>query len=79
VTDVLIRDVPDDILAALKRRAEENRRSLQQELMSIVETAARATDHRSAAQVADVIRERLAATGRTFSDSSALIREDRDR
>jgi plasmid stability protein len=79
VTDVLIRGVPDDILAALKRRAEENRRSLQQELMSIVETAARATDRRSAAQVADVIRERLAATGRTFSDSSALIREDRDR
>jgi len=28
---------------------------------------------------ADAIRERLRATGRTFSDSTELIREDRDR
>lgn len=78
MTDVLIRDVPDDSLESLKRRAEKNRRSLQQELLSIVEAAARATDHQSAGRVADVIRERLAATGRTFSDSSDLLREDRD-
>ena len=28
---------------------------------------------------ADAIREKLRATGRTFSDSTGLIREDRDR
>lgn len=28
---------------------------------------------------ADAIRQRLAASGRTFSDSAELIREDRDR
>lgn len=79
MTDVLIRGVPDDILAILRRRAEEHRRSLQQELLSIVEGAARSTERRAASQVADVIRERLAATGQTFSDSSDLIREDRGR
>jgi plasmid stability protein len=79
VSDVLIRGVPDDVLTILKRRAKENRRSLQQELLLIVETAARASDRRVASQVADDLRQLLAATGRTFTDSSRMVREDRDR
>lgn len=79
MSDVLIRGVPDDVLTILKRRAKENRRSLQQELLLIVETAARASDRRVASQVADDLRQLLAATGRTFTDSSRMVREDRDR
>jgi plasmid stability protein len=71
--------VPDETLARLKRRAAQNRRSLQQELLSVVESAARSTDHRSGAEVADRIRWRLEGRGRVFSDSSDLIREDRGR
>jgi plasmid stability protein len=36
-----IRDVPDDVVAALKRRARANRRSLQGELLVTLEEAAR--------------------------------------
>lgn len=45
-----IKDVPDDVAERLRRRAARNHRSLQGELMSIVEQAARA-DEPSAAGV----------------------------
>jgi plasmid stability protein len=79
MSDVLIRGVSDDVLAVLKRRAEENRRSLQQELLTIIEAAARSPDRWQAVEIADHIRQRLAAGGRSLSDSTELIREDRDR
>ena len=77
--DVLVRDVPDDVLEALKRRAAEHRRSLQQELLRILETTAREPTRQMAIQAAATIRERLARSGRTFSDSADLLREDRQR
>lgn len=36
-----IRNVPDDVVAALKRRAEANHRSLQGELIALLDAAAR--------------------------------------
>ncbi len=39
-----IKDVPDDVAERLRRRAARNHRSLQGELMAIVEQAARAED-----------------------------------
>ncbi len=77
--DVLIRDVPEQVLAALKRRAAMNRRSLQQELLWLLEITADEPDREAASKAADAIRERLARTGRAFSDSTDLIREDRSR
>jgi len=41
MTAVHIRNVPDDVLSALKRRAAGNHRSLQKELLHILEAAAR--------------------------------------
>lgn len=80
MTDVLVRDVPDDLLAYLKERAAANRRSLQQEVLIILESAVREDTRRlSAMQVADVIRTRLQSTGRDFDDSTQMIREDRER
>jgi len=68
------------MLEALKRRAAANRRSLQQELLWLLEiTAADETDRETAIRAADAIRERLARSGRVFSDSTELIREDRSR
>lgn len=60
------------------RRAAENRRSLQQELLLLLEEAAR-KEGSKAVEAAAQIRERLAGCGRTFSDSTTLIREDRER
>ena len=36
-----VRNVPDDVVAALKRRAEANHRSLQGELIALLDAAAR--------------------------------------
>jgi len=47
MSDVLIRGVPKTLLDQLKQRAVSNRRSLQQELLSILEEAARPQSSRS--------------------------------
>lgn len=77
--DVLVRGVPQPTLDALKERAAQHRRSLQQELLSILDVAATPVLDRPPEQVGAAIRERLARTCRVFGDSTPLIREDRDR
>jgi plasmid stability protein len=78
MAQVLVRNLNERVVARLKKRASDHGRSLQAEVKLILEEAAReeATDFWKAA---DRIRERLIRSGRTFSDSAALIREDRDR
>lgn len=78
MADLLVRHVPEPVVRSLKRRAVRHRRSLQKELVSILESAAESAG-RSPAQVAAAIRNHLAQTGRTFSDSARLLREDRQR
>lgn len=77
--DLLVRDVPPETVEALKRRAAEHRRSLQQELLGILESSAKESGAKSPAEVAASIRAKLAATGRAFSDSAPSVREDRER
>ena len=79
VTDVLVRRVPEALIKSLKRRAARHQRSLQQELMTILESAANESTDQSTARIASAVRARLSRSGRTFSDSAALIREDRRR
>jgi len=79
VPDVLVRNIPQPTLEALKRRSELNHRSLQQELLTILEGAARERSALSPADVAAAIRERLARSGRSFESSTDLVREDRER
>jgi plasmid stability protein len=80
MSDVLVRNVPDQVLQALKRRAEMHHRSLQGELLTILEEAAlprmSPEEH---VRLANEMRERLAKTGRHFGDSVADLREDRER
>ena len=78
MTDILIRNVPEDVLGKLRQKAADNKRSLQQELLLIIESAA-AKDKCNIAASASIIREKLAAYERSYSDSTALIREDRSR
>jgi len=77
--NILIRGVSHSVLDRLKNQAERNRRSLQQELVSILDSVTSAPPDRSPAEIADAIRTRLEQSGRTFSDSTPLIREDRER
>ncbi len=77
--NILIRDLSTETVAALKRRARQHRRSLQQEVAAVLEEAATQPEQPSPHELAEAIRARLAATGRIFTDSTALIREDRAR
>jgi plasmid stability protein len=76
VGQILIRDVDEDLLAKLKERALRNHRSLQAEVVEILARAVRLDVERFLERAAS-LRNRL--PGRTFTDSSRLIAEDRAR
>ena len=70
-----IKDVPDEIAALLRVRARENHRSMQGELMAIVEAAVRRPRRKS---IDDIMAEIAALGLKTTSESAAMIRADRD-
>jgi plasmid stability protein len=89
-----IKGVSDDLASRLRQRAEHNHRSLQGELMAIIEQAAASGDAAGAAQdraagatrqgwktIADLLAERR-ASGRTPASglplSVDIVRADRD-
>ncbi len=77
--NLLVRDVPAHVVETLKRRAASHRRSLQQEMLEILEQATEQSPTMTAAEVAAAIRERLTEKGIAFRDSAPLIRADRER
>ena len=76
MSEVLIRGLNRTLIERLKMRARKSRRSLQAEVKGILEQAAIA-DSVSARKLAAQIRRKL--RGRTFGDSTALVRADRRR
>jgi len=76
MADLLIRDVPEDVVARLKEQARENGRSLQKELLAIVESATEMTIDEWLAMTEPHLEERR-SWGLT-GDSTDFIREDRD-
>ncbi len=78
MANVLIRNIPEEVVNELKQRAKYHNRPLQQELRNIlVETARR--PYEDIAQRAAEIKLKLAGKGRSFTDSAELLREDRAR
>jgi plasmid stability protein len=72
--DLSIKKVPERLVAQLRRRAAAHHRSLQGELLSILEEVLRP----KRATISEV-RERLAKLGiRTTGQSTKMIREERD-
>jgi plasmid stability protein len=70
-----IKNVPDEIAEKLRSMARDSHRSLQGELMHILEQAVR----EPAPTDLGVIREQIANYGvRTDDESARMIREDRD-
>ena len=78
MANVLVRNIPDEIITDLKQMAKLHNRPLQQELREILVRSASQPSRDIARQAAE-IRRRLAGKHRTFSDSAELLREDRDR
>jgi plasmid stability protein len=75
MAQVLVRNLPDDVVARLKARAARARRSLEQELRLILIDAARAGREEV---LADMDRIRAMTPNVPQTDSAELIREDRD-
>jgi len=71
-----IKNVPDDVAERLREQAKRNHRSLQGELLSIIEAAVPSGQQLSVHEV----RERVRALGiQSDTDSTPIIRADRDR
>ena len=74
-----VRNVPDELYARLQRRAEEQRRSLSAEVITLLEWAVEEAERTSEARLASIRRRRFfdpAAAG--APDSTTLLRQDRD-
>lgn len=70
-----IKNAPDETVRRLRERAERHHRSLQGELLAIIEEAARSQGPRTPAEVLAEIRRIGVATPR---EAVALVRADRD-
>jgi plasmid stability protein len=79
MSQILVRNLAPEVVERLKQRAERNRRSLEAEVRSILEEiSAREQQERRIDEflrIADAIRSQA---GPQLSDSTDLIREDRD-
>jgi plasmid stability protein len=76
VAQVLIRNVPDDVIAAHRKRAKAHGRSLEQELRDLIE---RAAPYSPEERLAVALRFQSQTPAGSRSDPAELIREDRDR
>ncbi len=76
--DVLVRNIDEETLKKLKKKASFNNRSLQAELKDVLEDHAGPDIEKVRAMARETIRE-YKAEGRKFSDSTEDIREDRER
>ena len=76
MAQVIVRNLPDDVVARLKARASRQKRSLEQELREILSEAARPSREEI---LADIDRIRAMTPKVPQTDSAELIREERDR
>ena len=70
-----IKNTPDHLVQRLRERAERHHRSLQGELMAIIEAAVQEAPPPSAAEFLAAIRRRGL---RTPSEAATIVRADRD-
>ena len=70
-----IKNAPDDVVRLLRERAERHHRSLQGELMAIIEAAVREDRPATPAEILAEVR-RLGL--HTPSEAAAIVRADRD-
>lgn len=76
MAQVLIRGLDEKVLERLKAQAKKNNHSLEAELRQIIESSVQYTSE-EAVLVSRWLREQL--KGKKLTDSTELLREDRDR
>jgi len=75
-----VRNVPERLFARLQRRAEEQRRSLSAEVVTLLEWAVEEADRSSEATLASIRQRRSFTPARMGApESTTLLRQDRDR
>jgi antitoxin FitA len=76
MAQVLIRNVPDDVIAAHRKRAKAHGRSLEQELRNLIE---RAAPYSPEERLAAALRFQSQTPAGPRTDPAEFVREDRDR
>lgn len=76
MANVLLRDIPEEVLKRLKNMAKAHKRSLQQELRVVLENTVSQTSP-DVFQKVSKLRMELRKKGIRFTDSAKLLREDR--
>ena len=77
MSQLLVRNLQEEVVESLKHRAKANHRSLQAEVALILENAAK-VQPANFWKNSTMIRENLAKSKQLFSDSAELVREDRE-
>ena len=78
MANVLIRNIPEEVLDRLKNMAKSHRRSLQQELRVVLEKTVDQSSPDIFQKTSD-LRRKLRKKAIRFTDSARLLREDRAR
>lgn len=78
MAELILTNVENDVLDELQTRARQHGRTPAEEAKALLLEALQEKGPQAWAPV-DAIYDRLAASGRAFSDSAELLREDRDR
>ena len=78
MANVLIRNIPEGVLDRLKNMAKSHKRSLQQELRTVLEKTADQSSPDIFRKALD-LRRKLRKKALRFTDSARLLREDRAR
>jgi antitoxin FitA len=76
MAQIIVRGLEQEVVERLKKRAQKDGRSLEAEVRLILEQAA-TLDSDAALKLVNRIRKQFG--DRKFDDSTALVREDRDR
>jgi plasmid stability protein len=79
MAQVVVREIDDDTFAALNSRARRHGRSLEAEIRTVLDEAARHEDTKKVWAAIDRFHARLKRSRRRFADSTPLIRKDRNR
>jgi plasmid stability protein len=78
MAQLLVRGVPEEIAAALKKRAKKHGRSMEAEHRALLQESLAPNKTDAWAEI-DRARSQLEESGRDFGDSTKDVRADRDR
>lgn len=73
MAQIIVRNLDDSVVNALKERAEHNNRSLEAEVRHILEQASTQLSWDEAWDRIEAFRERMIKSGRKFSDTGDLL------